>query len=391
MNLATNNSINSIILSITDNCNLACKYCFVQHNIHEMPIDIGKYAIDFLSHNKTDINKEITFFGGEPLLKWDDFIVPVVKYAKAIGEKINFSITTNGILIDKDKLDFMKENNISILLSMDGDKPTQDYNRPYKNGRGTFELLSKQLPLILDYFPNLMVRGTIYPDTCKYLFQNVKYFMDHKVRNIYFIPDEFSIWTEEQQASLQEEIRKIMLYYLNAFIHEQFPINFSPFTTKFIQMYNENGNDIGYCADCKQCGLGQQVITLDYQGNIYSCQELSSYPLIDNLYHIGNITTGIDYDKYDKLQKAFTQHFVCEEPEYCDICEFKNACAMSVCHANSYIKFKNLNTKSKIKCLWDNTLYKECKLLLIILSVNNNSTFEDYYLELLKEEAGYYG
>lgn len=390
MNLPQNQTINSIILSITDNCNLACKYCFVKHNTHEMSVDISKQAIDFLATNHIDSYKDITFFGGEPLLLWDKVIIPSILHAQKIDESIHFNITTNGILLNEEKLIFLKKNNVSLLLSMDGAQETQDFNRPFKNGTGSFQQLKENLPIILKYYPNITVRGTIYPSTCHNLFLNFKFFMDNNIKDVFFYPDEFSYWSEKDKQNLADEIRKISIYYLSAFTSNKIPINFSPFASKFKDLYLEefsNFTNEDYCNSC--CGLGNKVITIDYQGNIFGCQELSSYDLQDNPYLIGNLQTGINYEKYFNLKNLYKQSLLnisCEDEIYCkEKCEYKKLCKSAICHANSFIKFKNLNKKTIIKCFWDNLLYQECKMMFLILTINNNETFNNYYEALLME------
>lgn len=110
--------ITSVCLNVTDACNFNCRYCFVNHQPNDMPFQIADDTCKWLL-NHTE-KPEVFFFGGEPTLRWDDIIVPLVeKYPD-----INYSITTNGFVLNKEKIDFLSKYNFSIMLSMDGNELT---------------------------------------------------------------------------------------------------------------------------------------------------------------------------------------------------------------------------------------------------------------------------
>ena len=135
-------------------------------------------STNFLIKNaeETKATPSIVFFGGEPLLEWDSIIVPLTKYIRSEYKKtFKLSITSNCILMTEDKLKFMKENSIDLLFSIDGDKETQDYNRPYHNYKGSFDTLEPKIVMIRKYFPNVTFRATIDKNTCMNTFHNMKF------------------------------------------------------------------------------------------------------------------------------------------------------------------------------------------------------------------------
>lgn len=106
------------ILGVTARCNLSCPYCFVSQHNSDMNLNTAFAAVD-MALNNTPIGEkpEIVFFGGEPLLRYDEIIVPVVEKYK---DQCSYSITTNGVLLNEDKVDFFLSNNVGVLLSFDG-------------------------------------------------------------------------------------------------------------------------------------------------------------------------------------------------------------------------------------------------------------------------------
>ena len=386
MNLLEN--IDTIILSITDECNLRCKYCFVQKQPHYIKLDTCKQIIDLLEKNHKE-QYSIDFFGGEPMLLYDEIIVPTILYTEEKNINIKFNITTNGTLLNEEKLIFLKDHNVSLLLSMDGDKETQDYNRPTKNNKSSFDILLPILPLIQQYYPDITIRGTIYPDTCQYLYDNLNFLVNTGFYNFFFCPDEFSVWSEEQIKLLKEELRKISIYFMIELKNKKNPINFIPYIDKFKLLYQLYDSPKKFTRDCNQCGLGQGSVSINYNGDIFACQELSSYPINKNIYYLGNIITGIDKSKQDYLIAQFLNTIYHSEnikELNCKDCSFFNLCELNICHANSYLKFSNFNKKPYIKCIWDITILEECKLIFLIESINKNEFFlQEYFLNILKK------
>ena len=150
----------SAIVNVTDDCNLACRYCFVEQHPHYMTLDTAKVAVDWLYNNYLKI-KELNlekdkpmlyFFGGEPMLCYKSIIVPIVKYCEEkYPNTFQFGITTNGTLLNKKIIDFFKEKNFSIMFSMDGIKESQDYTRPCKHNcnLSSYDLIMKNINYVV--------------------------------------------------------------------------------------------------------------------------------------------------------------------------------------------------------------------------------------------------
>lgn len=282
-----------------------------------MTWEVAKQSVDFLVESNVDNDDilTITFFGGEPMLMWDKIIIPLVDYCKTINRKFNFNITTNGTLLTYDRLIFMQENNFNLLLSIDGNKKTQNFNRPCKDGSGSFDKLIENLPNILEFYPNVLARGTLYPETSKYFLQNVMFFHSLGFKSCFFTPDTFSQWSANEIDSLIDGLRTYTLYFIDAYRTDKDIILFTPISSHF-QAPTSN------CSEGK-CGLGIGTIAINYKGDILACQELTSYNERENPYLLGSVFSGIDIKLIDSLStNILLECPVCEESSLCESCYF---------------------------------------------------------------------
>ena len=142
--------VKALCLHIAHDCNLACKYCFAEEGEYHgrralMSYEVGRKALDFLIQNSgSRRNLEVDFFGGEPLMNWQ-----VVKDLVAYGreqEKIHdkhfrFTVTTNGVLLNDEIQEFINKEMDNVVLSLDGRKEINDQMRPFRNGKGSYDLI----------------------------------------------------------------------------------------------------------------------------------------------------------------------------------------------------------------------------------------------------------
>lgn len=116
-----------VFLGVTKRCNLSCPYCFVSQGNQDMTLETAKKGVEIAIKNAEKHSIEnnyverplVIFFGGEPLLMYEKIIVPIVK---EYSDRCDFSLTTNGVLLNEDVVDFLSKNNVEVLLSFDGIK-----------------------------------------------------------------------------------------------------------------------------------------------------------------------------------------------------------------------------------------------------------------------------
>lgn len=394
-----------VCLNITNNCNLACKYCFVQQKPQYMTKEIAFKSIDFVATNllkkrelepRDNLNgADVTFFGGEPTLLWEEIIIPTVLYAEEkYPNLIHFSITTNGTLLDDQKIEFLKEHYIPILLSIDGNKEVQDFNRPSKDNTSSFDKVSKNIPKILEAFPLTTFRTTIYQDTCNKLYESYKFAENSGFTNIFLCPNAREQWTEENLNNLQNEIHKIFADFIAHFLIGQYPIECGPIKAVFkkilqhdLQIYNNNFQDLEINRGVSRCGIGTGSAAISYNGDIFGCQEQNSRST-NEYFYIGNIFSGIDVDLHLKLLKDYNKKAIikCEDETECINCPLRTTCVHDICPSVTHDLFNNFFTRPKIDCLFYKWLMEDAIVAMdFLVNKKNNELFKEYLNNLYKE------
>lgn len=387
--------LTNICLNVTDACNLACRYCFVEQHPHYMTLDVAKQAVHFILDNLEKKNKKfntnekasITYFGGEPTLMWNEIIVPLTNYIRENNYPISLSITTNGTLLNKDRIEFLKDNKIKPLLSIDGEKETQEYNRPCRNlNQNSFNLVEKNIPLLLEAFPNTTFRATIYAETVEHTFNNYIYAIKKGFKNIFFLPDSRHPWTEEQKLKLKIELDKIYDFIEFCFENNTLPISYELINRSFehilkhdIKILNKEFKQPKANRSLYRCGLGTGMGSIGYDGKIYGCQEQTSKTK-HNIFYIGDLDKGIDKTKHSKLLKAYyiPKQSKCENSELCKKCELSNICIDFCCPSTSYDLFKDFFIDSELHCLLLRWLFENSVLMMHKLVPKNNELFKQY-------------
>ena len=394
--------ITSAMLVVTHACNLRCRYCFVQKEPKRMSLETAKDAARFLidnAHAAGAGTPEINFFGGEPMLMYDSIIKPLVEWVHdELGEPFRFSITTNGTLLTDERIRFMQRHRFGLLLSMDGNKPVQDYNRPYADGKGSFDALKPVVPKVLAAWPGTTFRMTAIPETCSHLFESIMWAAAQGFTNFFVTPNVFEAWDEAVRDTLAGELRKYADYYAESRARGVKPIAFSTFEQAFwdikaIADAEAKGvyRAMPKCRSEGKCGLGtSRFASIHPNGNLYACQEMTSNEGEDSAFYIGSIYTGVDNEQRRALMESFDMLPV--RGEYClgspqkrsfcgerrsdgttepsrsrggegcavrdDVCEYDRICDGG-CVANNYMVTGKLGGMPEMYCWWRRTVLNE--------------------------------
>ncbi|HCT92106.1 MAG TPA: thioether cross-link-forming SCIFF peptide maturase [Lachnospiraceae bacterium] len=163
--------VKALCLHIAHDCNLACRYCFAEegeyHGKRElMSFEVGKKALDFLIANSgSRRNLEVDFFGGEPTMNWQvvrDLVAYGREQERLYDKNFRFTLTTNGVLLNEEIMDFANREFGNVVLSVDGRKEVHDFMRPFRNGKGSYDLIMPKFKAFADSRnqENYYVRGT---------------------------------------------------------------------------------------------------------------------------------------------------------------------------------------------------------------------------------------
>ena len=363
--------IKAMCLNIAHACNLKCKYCFAEEgNYHGkkslMSFEVGKQAIDFLIQNsKTRKNLEIDFFGGEPLLNFD-VVKKIISYAreqeKIYDKNFRFTITTNGVLLDQEKIDYINKNMFNVVLSLDGRKKTHDKMRPSKNNSGSYDII---VPNFLKFISqrgtkNYYVRGTFTHYNLDFT-EDILHLYNLGFKNISMEPvvaDENCDYALKKQDlnkifSEYDKLLKIMIENNQAFnfFHFMIDLNNGPCFAKRI---------VG-------CGAGTEYIAVDPIGDFYPCHQFVG--LQD--FKIGNVFDKDKSEKYFDIRKKFKACNIGNKKK-CQKCWAKFYCSGG-CIANAYNSNKNLYEPYDYACELQKKRL-ECALTLkAIQALKNNS------------------
>jgi len=357
----TSGVVKALCLHIAHTCNLNCSYCFASQGKYHgeralMSFEVGKQAFDWLIANSgTRRNLEVDFFGGEPLMNFD-VVKQLVAYARSIEKQYNknfrFTLTTNGMLIDDDVIDFVNRECSNVVLSLDGRKHIHDRYRVDYAGNGSWEKIVPKFQKLVnarggkDYY----MRGTFThanPDFLEDIREMLSLgFRELSMEPVVTAPDDPSALTEEDLPivlSQYEQLAELML---------QKHRESDPFTF-YHYMIDLKGGPCIY-KRISGCGSGTEYMAVTPWGDLYPCHQFVG----DEKYLLGNIWDGV---KNTAAQEEFAECNVYARAE-CRDCWARLYCSGG-CAANAYHATGSVKGVYKYGC----ELFKkrmECAIML---------------------------
>jgi len=308
----------------TNGCNLRCKYCYANNKPGKMTKETMHQMLRWLFEIQPNKNVTCHFFGGEPTVMWDmlvDIITIGTEMAKSNGYTVSWGMTTNGTLLDDERLKWIVNNmrkGNPFLLSIDGRPETHDKFRVLADGKPTHHLIP--VDKILGLFPNLECRPTILPETAKDWFKDFCWLRNKGFKNIAIEPDFETEWTEQQMVDYENMLRELGQYYIYAKKLKK------PIRMKFIDTVISGLRGTSPPAG-RMCGVCWNSAGIDHRGKLYACQRYASYN-DPAKYSIGDIWNGWDELKLFQTQLLFRENVRGDilKGYNCNTCEIRNFC-----------------------------------------------------------------
>lgn len=326
--------IKAMCLHIAHDCNLACKYCFAGEGEYcgdrsLMSFEVGKQAFDFLIANSgTRKNLEVDFFGGEPLMNFE-VVKQLVAYAreqeKIHNKNFRFTLTTNGVLLDEEVMDFANKEMYNVVLSLDGRKETNDRMRVSRNGKGSYDLIVPKFKEMVkrrgdkEYY----IRGT-YTHYNTDFTKDILHMADLGFTKLAMEP---VVASPDAPYALKEE---------------DLPILFDQYEKLATEMIRREKNGKGftffhYMIDLEGgpciakriagCGVGTEYVAVTPWGDLYPCHQFVG----DENYLLGNVFDGITNEE---VRSRFKMCNIYTRPQ-CNDCFARLYCSGG-CSANAY-------------------------------------------------------
>lgn len=342
------NIVKALCLHVAHDCNLKCTYCFASQGDFKgekllMPFEVGKKALDFLVENSGNRrNLEVDFFGGEPLMNFE-----VVKQLVAYGEELErhhdknfrFTMTTNGVLLDREKMEYLNEKMDNVVLSLDGRKEINDAMRPTVSGDGSYDIIA---PKFLEFAKlrgdkSYYLRGTFTSKNLDFskdvLFLKDQGFDIISMEPVVAEPEHDYAILEEHLEAAMKEYEKLSEEYIKAqkagngfeFFHFMIDLSQGPCFVKRV---------VG-------CGAGSEYMAVTPEGDLYPCHQFVG----NEDFKIGTIYTGVEKPE---IVEQFKKANVMTKDE-CSECWAKFYCSGG-CHANAYNFNGDITKPYRIAC-----------------------------------------
>ncbi len=340
--------VKALCLHIAHDCNLACRYCFAEEGEYHgrralMTYEVGKQALDFLIANSGNRrNLEVDFFGGEPLMNWQvvkDLVAYGRQQEKLYNKKFRFTLTTNGVLLDDEVMEFANREMDNVVLSIDGRKEVHDFMRPFRKGAGSYDLV---VPKFLKFAESrgeksYYARGTFTRHNLDFS-KDVLHLADLGFDQISVEP---VVADEKEEYALRwEDIPRICEEY-DTLAKEMIKrrkegkgFNFFHF------MIDLTGGPCVY-KRLSGCGSGTEYLAVTPWGDLYPCHQFVG----EEKFLMGNVWDGV---KRSDLCEEFKNCNVYAK-EKCQDCFAKFYCSGG-CAANSYNFHGSINDVYDLGC-----------------------------------------
>ncbi len=340
--------VKALCLHVAHDCNLACRYCFAEEGEYKgsrelMSLEVGKKALDFLiSHSGARKNLEVDFFGGEPLLNWE-VVKELVRYGRSQetlhNKRFRFTLTTNGVLLNDEVMEFVNREMANVVLSIDGRKEVHDAMRPFSRGAGSYDLILPKFQKLADARgqENYYVRGTFTRYNLDFA-KDVLHLADLGFRQISVEPVVAS--PEEDYAIRPEDVSRICEEY-DFLAKEMIKREKEGRGFQFFHfMIDLTGGPCVY-KRLSGCGSGTEYLAVTPTGELYPCHQFVG----EEGFSMGNVFDGLTGEE---IRREFADCNVYTR-DACRDCFARFYCSGG-CSANAYKLSGNIKGTYTVGC-----------------------------------------
>lgn len=365
---ARNTVVKALCLHVAHTCNLNCEYCFASQGKYHgdralMSFEVAKQAIDFLVENSgSRKNLEVDFFGGEPLMNFE-VVKEITAYCRSIekekGKNFRFTLTTNGVLLDDEVIDFANKECHNVVLSLDGRKEVHDRLRKTVNGQGSYDVIVPKFQHFVERRGNrgYYIRGTFTHHNTDFT-EDIFYMADLGFTELSMEPvvcppddpyaltyDDLPVLFEQYEILAKDMLRREKEGKPITFYHYMLDLNAGPCIYKRIS----------------GCGSGTEYMAVTPWGDLYPCHQFVGNPE----YLLGNVYDGVTNPA---VQNEFKLCNAYARPD-CQDCWAKLYCSGG-CAANAYHATGSVTGTYEYGC----ELFKkriECAIMMKVAQAEN--------------------
>lgn len=340
--------VKALCLHIAHDCNLGCRYCFAEEGEYHgrkalMSLEVGKKALDFLVANSgSRRNLEVDFFGGEPTMNWD-VVKELVHYGRSLEKQYDknfrFTLTTNGILLDDEMMAFANKEMANVVLSIDGRKEVNDYMRPTRNGKSSYDIILPKFKKFAELRgqTNYYVRGTFTHHNLDFS-EDVLHLADLGFQQISVEP--VVAGPEEEYAIREEDLEQLKQEY-DALAAEMVRRHRAGKDFNFFHFMIDLNQGPCVAKRLSGCGSGTEYLAVTPWGDLYPCHQFVG----EEDYLMGNVFDGIvrtDVRDEFKLCNVYAK-------DKCRDCFARFYCSGG-CAANAYKFHGRINDTYEVGC-----------------------------------------
>jgi len=359
----------TLFFGLTHSCQLRCDYCYTGEKYKKSATkETLLQSIEFTFSFPMQ-KLEFGFFGGEPLLEWELLqftTLAIEERAELQNIALVKTLTTNGLLLDREKTLWLREHGFYIVLSIDGNEAMHNTHRYHPNQKGSFSEVKQAIETLQSIYKvgEYCTISVVTPQNIAHLNASVAYLHETlHIRDIHLSPNYYTTWEEDTQPY------SAYFHTLGEYVIEQYR-NHTPVHIDFIESKIASGIN----TQCDACSFGELKLAIAPSGNLYPCEKLIGEDTGE--LSIGNVFDGFDHTKRNAL---IAQRGNIDEE--CQSCPLKERC-MNNCGCTNYTLTGNINTTGGVVCFFQKLFIEVADKVAATLYREKNRLFlEKFYGE----------